>query len=99
VPQHIDDLMKNFDPLVESKFREFLYTFLQKYYHNATREKLTHIIMNLPLGYFLNEDDINHLFQKNKSLSYKELINLLKEHNLKQITEGDECHTNGSNQS
>jgi len=83
--QQVNELMKNFDPLVESKFKEFLYEFLQRYYHNTTREKFAHIIMNLPLGYFLNKNDIEHLFEKNRSLSYKSLINLLSKHNIKPI--------------
>jgi len=95
VPQNIDDLMKNFDSLVEPKFKEFLYTFLKKYYHNATREKLAHIIMNLPLGYFIGIGDVKHLTEKRSQLSYKELIELLSKHNLKSITEEGECHTSG----
>lgn len=89
MPQKIDELMKSFDSLVEPKFKEFLYTFLKKYYHNATREKLAHIIMNLPLGYFIGVGDINHLLKKSRPLSYKELLELLSERNLESITEED----------
>jgi len=87
VSQHIDELMANFDSLVEPKFKEFLYIFLKKYYYNATREKLAHIIMNLPLGYFIGAGDIEHLTEKGRPLSYKELIELLSKPNLEQTTE------------
>lgn len=93
--QQIDELIENFDPLVEPKFKEFLYEFIQRYYHNTTREKFIHIIMNLPLGYFLNKKDIEHLFEKNRSLSYKALIDLLSKGDLKLITKEGECRSNG----
>lgn len=93
--QKLDNLMMNFNKLVELKFKEFLYIFLKNYYHNATCEKLTHILMNLPLGYFLNEKDISHIFKNGKPLSYNEVIELLSKKNIKSIIEEDECHTNG----
>ncbi|RLG45553.1 MAG: hypothetical protein DRN81_01155 [Thermoproteota archaeon] len=85
--ENINALMQNFDRLVEPKFKEFLYTFLKKYHKNATQEKMAHIIMNLPIGYFIGIGDIKHLTEKRGLLSHKELIELLSKKDIKLIIE------------
>ena len=76
MPQH-EKISDNFDPLVESKFKEFVVFFMKNYRTNATRKKMAHIILNLPLGFFMKEEDLEGMCVKNKAPSYHKFIEMI----------------------
>jgi len=59
--QESKDLADMFDSLTEEKFKDFIMTFLKIYQRNPTKQKMKHLILNLPIGFFLNQSDIDKL--------------------------------------
>lgn len=90
--EKFEELFKDLSPSVESKFKEFLYKFLKTYRDNPTKAKATHLIMNLPVGFFIGGDDVKELFVNNRVLSFNTLMRLLSDkRKLKKIIGGDDA--------
>lgn len=68
--------IRDFDPLVELKFRSFVMIFLKKYHDNPTRKKFMHLILNLPIGFILKQDDLQH-FVEDEIPSYKDCTSII----------------------
>jgi len=75
--QVYEGLFEKANPLVEKKFKEFLYVFINQYKINPTRKKLAHLLMNVPVGFFINDGDIKKLLKNNRPPTHDELISWL----------------------
>ena len=90
--QRIEELLAKCSPSVEAKFKEFLYTFIKKYRDNPTRAKATHLIMNLPVGFFIDASDVKQIFVNNRAPQYNALMELLTDQQkLKKIIGGEDA--------
>lgn len=88
--QKYEELFNKFHSLVDSRFKEFLYVFIRQYQNNPTRRKAAHLIMNLPVGFFINDNDIKKLFKNNRAPSHNDLIAWLSDRiNLVNMIKGD----------
>jgi len=72
--QKYEELFEKAHSSVEQKFKEFLYLFIKQYQINPTRRKLTHLLMNTPVGFFINDNDIKKLLKGNRPPTHDELI-------------------------
>jgi len=72
--QKYEELLNKAHPSVEKKFKEFLYLFLNEYKINPTRRKLAHLLMNVPVGFFIDSNDIKKLLKGNRPPTQDELI-------------------------
>ena len=83
--QDAKDIIALCDPLVENKFKDMIAIFLKKYQDNPMREKLKHLLLNLPVGLFLNQGDLKCVGER--PMKYRDLIIFLLKRDLKQFTE------------
>lgn len=74
-----EGLFEKFNPLVESKFKEFLYAFIRQYENNPTKRKAAHLIMNLPVGLFIDDDDMKKLFKNGRAPTHDDLMAWMKD--------------------
>ncbi len=86
-----------YDPLVEKKFKELMIAAIQGYRTNPTRKKCAHIILNLPMGAFLKEKDVtDFIFENNRTIKLKELINFILAEKPVNIIERRMSHESGT---
>ena len=78
ISEDFKELAKEFDKYVESKFIELMMVSLKRYRDNPTKSKFSHIILNTPIGFFVEANDIKRLLSDNRTPGYKEIISLLK---------------------
>jgi len=76
------DIVNNMDDFVDNKFREFVYVFLKNYKDNPTKRKFQHFILNLPIGFILERDDLSALMSNDKAPDYREFVSMLKDNNI-----------------
>jgi len=72
-----EGLFQKINPLVENKFKEFLYLFINQYKNNPTRRKAAHLIMNIPVGFFIDYDDVAKMFKNNRPPTHDEMVSFL----------------------
>ena len=71
------DLVDLMDPMVEDKFKEFIIMVLRVYQNNPTKQKMRALMLNLPLGLFLKQSDIDKLINLSPP-KYQELLEIIK---------------------
>ena len=57
----IKEMIATFDSTVEDRFKEFFARLFNSYRKRQTKKKLAYIILNLPLGAILKEEDVECL--------------------------------------
>ena len=70
---NIDKILANFDPMVEAPFKEFVQKFFRQYQLNATKKKMKHIILNMPIGAFVTEKSLDKILVDNRAVDIKAL--------------------------
>lgn len=73
----IKNVVSKFDDNVEDKFIEMIAFSVKRYRENPTRKKFMHILMNLPLGFFLTTEDVGSVFKGRDLPTYKELLGMI----------------------